>query len=391
VATAYAGARPCFGPEYIIPAPFDPRLISRIPAAVAQAAIDSGVARREITDMHAYQGALAARLNPTVGTLQVIFNQLRSDPKRVVFAQGEEEKVIRAAIAFYNSGYGTPILVGRENEIEEALERLGVELPAGIHISSARNTEQTRRYADWLYERLQRRGYLHRDCVRLTNTDRNIFAAIMVELGDADAMVTGLTRSFFVSYENVRLVVDAKPGKRVFGLSILITGGRTVFIADSSVTERPNAEELADIAEQSAQVARRFGHEPRVALMSFSNFGNPLSKGTDHIREAVRILEGRNVDFEFEGEMSADVALNAELRAMYPFTRLSGPANVLIMPGLFTANIATKLVHELGAAKLVGPLLLGLEKAVQVAPMVSSSSDLVNIAALAAYVATGDL
>jgi malate dehydrogenase (oxaloacetate-decarboxylating)(NADP+) len=391
VASAYAGQRPAFGPEYIIPAPFDPRLITHIPAAVAKAAMESGVARRPIEDMHAYQGALAARLNPTIGTLQIIFNQARSDPKRVVFAQGEEEKVIRAAVAFHNSGYGTPILVGRETEIRATLDNLGIELPDGIQISNARHTEISKRYADWLYQRLQRQGYLYRDCLRLTNTDRNVFASIMVELGDADAVVTGLTRNFFVSYETVRLVVDARPGSRVFGLSMLVSGGRTVFISDTSVNEMPDARELADIAEQSAQVARRFGHEPRVALMSFSNFGNPLSPRADHIREAVRILESRNVDFEFDGEMSADVALNMELRKPYPFCRLSGPANVLIMPGLFTANISSKLAHELGGARLIGPLLVGLEKAVQIAPMGSSASDIVNMAALAAYVASRDL
>ncbi len=385
VAVAYKGERPQYGPQYIIPVPFDPRLVSYVPPAVAQAAMDSGVARRPIVDMAGYRNELRARLDPTAGSLQMIFDQVRANPKRIVFAEGEEEKVIRAALAYRNAGYGTPVLVGREPQIRETMERIGLHGIDDLEIHNARVSPNRERYTEYLYERLQRQGALYRDCVRYVNQDRNVFAACMVVHGDGDVMVTGLTRSYSVSYEDIRRVLDPMPGRRVFGLSIMIARGRTVFIADTTVHERPSAVELADIAMQSAAVARRLGHEPRVALLSFSNFGNPASPLSERIRDAVTLMDTRDLNFEYDGEMSPDVALTPELMSLYPFCRLSGPANVLIMPALHSANISSKLLQELGGGTVIGPLLIGLAKSAQIVQMGATVSDLVNISALAAH------
>ncbi len=386
VAAAYKGKRLRYGPEYIIPAPFDPRLISHVPPAVARAAMETGVARRPIENEESYVRRLSARLDPTVGQLQMIFDRVRQNPKRVVFAEGEEERVIRAAVAFTNAGYGTAVLIGRRNVIEEQFRDLGITPPENIEIFNARDgLKSLHIYYNYLYERLQRRGYLFRDCVRMVNQDRNVFAACLVATGDADAMITGITRRFSVAFKDIRRVIDPLPGKQVFGLSVIIAKERTVFMADTSVHELPDAQKIADFAVQAAQVARHLGHEPRVALLSYSTFGNPMLKTSDRLREAVKLLDQRDLDFEYEGEISADVALNMELMSLYPFSRLSGPANVLIMPALHSANIASKLAHELGGASVIGPLLVGLSKSAQVVPMGSSVSDLVNRAALAAY------
>ena len=385
VAAAYRGQRLQYGPEYIIPAPFDPRLISHVPPAVARAAMDSGVARRPIIDEAAYLRELRARLDPTAGQLQLILDAVRANPKRVVFAEGEEEKVIRAALAFRAAGYGSPILIGREDRIHETMAAMGLGGAEGLEIHNARESTNRERYYDILYNRLQRKGALYRDCQRMVNQDRNVFAACMVAEGDADAMVTGVTRRFGVAYEEIRRVIDAIPRRRVFGISIVVARGRTVFIADTTVHEQPTPVELADIAEQSAAVARRLGHEPRVALLSFSTFGNPLSDVTERIRSAVSLLDSKEQDFEYDGEMSADVALNPEVMALYPFCRLSGPANVLIMPALHSANIAAKLMQSLGGGTVIGPLLVGLGHAAQVVPIGSTVSDLVNMAAMAAH------
>jgi len=388
VAAAYAGQRPHYGPDYIIPVPFDPRLIGQVPPQVAQAAMDSGVARRPIVDIGAYRNQLRARLDPTAGSLQLILDQVRSDPKRVVFAEGEEEKVIRAAFAFREAGYGTPILLGREDRVLETARQAGLSGIEELEIHNARLSESTARYAEFLYRRLQRRGYLQRDCQRLVNLDRNVFAACMVANGDADALVTGLTRSYSVALEEVRRVIDPKPGRRLFGLSIIVARGRTVFVADTTVHELPTSVELADIAEQSAQVARSLGHEPRVALLSFSTFGNPAGEGPQHIRDAVSLMDTRDHDFEYDGDIAADVALNEELKELYPFCRLSGPANVLVMPGLHAANISSKLLQALGGGTVIGPLLIGLDKPVQIVQMGVTVSDVVNMAALATHDAT---
>lgn len=385
VAAAYQGERPRFGPQYIIPVPFDPRLIREIPPAVAKAAMDTGVARAPIVDMEAYRNRLQARLNPTAGTLQVIMDKVRRDPKRVVFAEGEEERVIRAAIAFRDAGLGHPILVGREEQIRATMRDIGLDASAGLDIRNARVSEKVPEYTDFLYEKQQRNGYLYRDCHRLVSNDRNIFSAVMVERGDADAMVTGVTRTYSVALEEVRRVIDAVDHKRPIGVTLVVAGGRTVLVADTNVHEMPTPEELADIATQAAEVARRLGYEPRVAMLANSSFGTHIHERPSTVRDAVRILDSRKVDFEYDGEMAADVALNRETMALYPFCRLSDTANVLVMPAIHAASISTKLLRVLGGSTLIGPLLVGLKRPVQIVPMTATVSDLVNMAALAAY------
>ncbi|MBZ0228058.1 MAG: NADP-dependent malic enzyme, partial [Bauldia sp.] len=332
VAAAYQGVRPKFGPAYIIPVPFDPRLISEIPAAVAQAAMDSGVARKPIEDMAAYRVQLSARRDPIVGTLQRIFQRVRRAPKRVVFAEGEEEQMIRAAVSFVHHKLGTAILIGREETVRATAERAGLDISEGIEIHNARLSRRNADYADLLYARLQRRGFLFRDCQRLVNTDRNHFGACMVAFGDADAMVAGVSRNFSTVLDDYRRVIDPKPGHRVIGISLVLAKGRTVLIADTAVHDMPTAEELADIAVEAAGVARRLGYEPKVAMLAYSTFGQPEGERAKRIREAVEILDQRHVEFEYDGEMAADVALNPKAMAAYPFCRLSGPANVLVMP-----------------------------------------------------------
>ncbi|HEX5508301.1 MAG TPA: NADP-dependent malic enzyme [Pseudolabrys sp.] len=388
VAAAY-GMRPKFGPDYIIPVPFDPRLISAVPPAVAKAAMDTGVARRPIVDMDGYREQLRSRRDPIAGTLVQVFARLRRQPRRVVFAEGEEEQVIRAAASFVQQGLGTALLVGREDRVKETARETGIELGDGMEIVNARLSTRNAQYTNFLYERLQRRGFLLRDCQRMVNQDRNHFAACMVALGDADAMVTGVTRNFSVALEDVLHVIDAKPGHRVIGVSLIIARGRTVLVADTAVTEMPTADELAEIAIEAAGVARRLGHEPRVAMLAFSNFGQPPGERSERVQAAVRILDQKRVDFEYDGEMAADVALNQELAAPYPFTRLSGPANVLVMPAFHSASISTKMVQELGGATVIGPLLVGLDRPVQIVQLGAKDNQLVNMAALAAYNVSG--
>ena len=388
VASAY-GARPKFGPDYIIPVPFDPRLISFVPPAVAQAAMDTGVARKPIVDMDAYRHQLNARRDPIAGTLVHVFDRLRRQPKRVVFAEGEEEQVIRAAASFVHQGLGTALLVGREDRVRQSAQENGIELGEGIEIVNARLSTRNASYINYLYERLQRRGYLVRDCQRLVNQDRNHFAACMVALGDADAMVTGVTRNFSVALEDVRHVIDPKPGHRVIGVSVVVARGRTVLVADTAVTEMPTAQEIAEIAIESAGVARRLGYEPRLALLAFSTFGHPQGERSARVIEAVKILDSKRVDFEYDGEMAADVALNPELMTAYPFCRLSGPANVLVMPAFHSASISTKMLQELGGAMVIGPLLVGLDRPVQIVQLGAKDNQLVNMAALAAYNVSG--
>ncbi len=385
VATAYSSNRLTYGPDYIIPAPFDPRLIVAVPMAVAKAAMASGVATRPIEDFTAYEHELSGRLDPTAASLQSIFDKVRREPKRVVFAEGEEERSIRAAFAFHNAGYGKPLLVGREDRIRATMAEMGL---AGdiLEIHNAATSTRNQDYMDFLYARLGRKGSLRRDCQRMVNQNRNVFAACMVALGDADAMVTGLTRSFHVAFEDIMRALDARPGERVFGLSILVARGRSLVIADTSVHELPNGQELADIAVQTAAQARKMGHEPRVALLSFSSFGDPMREKAQRVRDAVAELDRRQPDFEYDGEMGVSVALNYELmRELYPFCRLSGPANVLIMPGLHSANICAKLVQQIGAGTVIGPLLIGLDKPVQIVQLGATVNDLVTAAAIAAH------
>jgi malate dehydrogenase (oxaloacetate-decarboxylating)(NADP+) len=388
VAAAY-GARPKYGPDYIIPVPFDPRLISFIPPAVAKAAMETGVARKPISDMEAYRVALRSRRDPVAGVLARVFERLRRQPKRVVFAEGEEEQVIRAAASFVHQGYGTALLVGREERVRETAKIAGIELGHGIEIINARLSNRNAVYAAYLYERLQRKGFLQRDCQRLVNQDRNHFAACMVSLNDADAMVTGVTRNFSAALADVTHCIDPKPGHRVMGVSLVIARGRTVLVADTAVTEMPDAQDLAEIAIEAAGVARKFGHEPRLALLAFSTFGHPPGERAARVQQAVRLLDQRRVDFEYDGEMAADIALNPDLMAAYPFCRLSGPANVLIMPAFHSAAISTKMLQELGGATVIGPLLVGLDRPVQIVGLSATDSELVNMAGLAAFNVSG--
>ncbi|MHA7969511.1 NADP-dependent malic enzyme [Rhizobium sp. CAU 1783] len=386
VAAAYQGNRPRFGAQYIIPVPFDPRLISAIPVAVAKAAMETGVARKAIDDLDAYARELSARRDPIAATTQRLYERVRQNPKRVVFAEGEEEQVMRAAISFVNQGLGTAILLGRDAPLKETAERAGIDLDRpGIEVVNARVSNRVEAYTEYLYSRLQRKGYLLRDCQRLVNTDRNHFAACMVALGDADAMVTGTTRNYSTALEDVRRCIDPQPGHRVIGVSLALTRGRTVLVADTAVHDMPTAEELADIAEEAAGLAHRLGYEPRVALLAYSTFGHPTGERSERLREAVKILDKRRVDFEYDGEMGADVALNAHRMEQYPFCRLSGTANVLVMPAIHSASISTKMLQELGGSTVIGPLLVGLEKSVQIAQIGAKDTDIVNMAAIAAY------
>ncbi|MCF3639202.1 NADP-dependent malic enzyme [Rhizobium sp. TRM95111] len=386
VAAAYQGNRPRFGPQYIIPVPFDPRLISAIPVAVAKAAMESGVARRALPDLDAYARELKARRDPIASTLQQIYARVRRQPKRVVFAEGEEEQMMRAAISYVNQQLGTAILVGREERMRETAEKAGIDLDRpGVELLNARISKRNDAYTDYLYARLQRKGYLFRDAQRLIHNDRNHFAACMVALGDADAMVTGLTRNYSTALEDVRRCIDAKPGHRVIGASLALCRGRTVLVADTAVHDMPSSEELADIAEEAAGLARRLGYVPRVAMLAYSTFGHPSGERSERVREAVKILDKRRVDFEYDGEMAADVALNPKIMEQYPFCRLSGPGNVLVMPAFHSASIATKMLQELGGSTVIGPLLVGLDKSVQIVSMGAKDSDIVNLAALAAH------
>jgi len=382
VAMAY-GVQHSFGPEYIIPAPFDPRLMELVPSAVAKAAMDSGVATKPILDMEAYRQQLRARLNPTTSVLSLAYEGARARPKRVLFAEGEEEVVLRAAIAFKEGGYGTPVLVGRD-DVYDRLKALGVSNPQEYEVHNSRHSPLVPKMVDFVYNRLQRRGYLRRDVERMINQDRNVFGSALLQLGEADAMITGITRTWAESMRQVKRVIDPEAGRTPFGIHVLVGQSHTVFIADTTVNERPTGEQLADFAEQTAQVARRMGHEPRVAMLSYSTFGNPKGAWVDNIRDAVSELDKRNVGFEYEGEMPPDVALNPKQLANYPFARLSGPANILIMPGLQSAHIAAKLLRELGGDSVIGPMLIGMEKPVQIAPMTSTASELVTLAVLAA-------
>ncbi|WP_419907470.1 NADP-dependent malic enzyme [Hoeflea sp.] len=386
VAAAYRGNRPRFGPHYIIPVPFDPRLLSDVPRAVARAAMDSGVAQRPIVDLEAYGRELSARRDPIASTLQRIYQRVRRQPRRVVFAEGEEEHVMRAAVSYANQQLGTAILLGRTEQMEEMAKQADIDLQKpGIELVNARVSRRVEAYTEYLYARLQRNGYLYRDCQRLINTDRNHFGSCMVALGDADAMVTGTTRNYSTALEDVRRCVDVKPGHRVIGVSLALCRGRTVLVADTAVIDMPDSEELADIAEEAAGVARRLGYEPRVAMLAYSTFGHPRGERAERVREAVNILDKRRVDFEYDGEMAADVALNLDVMRQYPFCRLSGPANVLVMPAFHSASISTKMLQELGGSTVIGPLLVGLDKSIQIVSMGARDSDIVNMAAIAAY------
>jgi malate dehydrogenase (oxaloacetate-decarboxylating)(NADP+) len=384
VATAYNLIDvPRFGPDYLIPRPFDPRLIVVIAPAVAKAAMDSGVAQKPIEDFEAYRMSLRARLNPTTSVLTNVYEEAKKAPKRVVFAEAEEDIALRAAIQLRDFGYGTPVLVGRTQAVKDKLRELGVADPDSFEIQNSADSSYVPAMVDYLYQRLQRRGYTGRDVRRLVNQDRNVFASLLVALGHGDAMISGLTRPFAQTMREVSLVLDPKPDALPFGIHLMIGKNYTVFLADTTINERPSAQGLAHIARETARVARALGHEPRVAFLSYSTFGNPPGKWLENIRDAVHILDADDPGFEYEGEMAPDAALNPQVMKLYPFSRLSAPANVLVMPGLQSANLSAKLLRELAGNAVIGPMLIGMEKPVQIAPMTASAPDLLTLAVLA--------
>ena len=389
VAAAYGGQSMQFGRDYIIPAPFDPRLMEVVSSAVAKGAMDSGVAQKPIEDFDAYRHSLKSRLNPTTSVLTQVYGKARLNPKRVVFAEAEDEVVLRAAIQFKEGGYGEPVLVGRDQAVRDKLTELGIEQPEAYEIHNSAISPHVPAMIDVLYERLQRRGFMKRDVRRMVNQDRNVFSSLLVKLGYADAMITGVTRPFAQSMREIRQVLDPAPGKVPFGIHLMIGKAYTVFLADTTINERPSSEELAAIARGTAEVAKKLGHEPRVAFLSYSTFGNPPGRWLENIREAVALLDADDPGFEYEGEMAPDAALNPATMANYPFMRLSAPANVLVMPGLQSANLSAKLLRELAGNATIGPMLIGMEKPVQIAAMSSNASDILTLAVLAAAEVVG--
>ena len=384
VSAAYSGRHMEYGKEYIIPAPFDPRLMTTVPVAVARAAMVTGVARKPIIDIAGYKKELAARRDPTANSMQHIYDKVRANPQRMIFAEGEEEKIIRAAVQWRDNGYGAPVLVGRVDRIEASMKKMQIADYQNIEITNAAVSEHVEAYIDYLYPRLSRHGYLHRDVGRMVKNDRNIFASCMLALGHGDALMTGLTRNYTVSLENIVKVIDVKDDEPLFGISIIVAKGKTLFIADTTVNELPDSETLAQIACKTAEVARKMGHEPRVALLSYSTFGNPMREKSERIRETVEVLDHMKVDFEYDGEMSAGVALNKEMMSLYPFCRLYGPANVLIMPALNSAHISSQLLQELGDGVTIGPVTVGLERPAQIMQMTATVSEIMNLAAVTA-------
>ncbi len=386
VVAAMGGERPHYGKDYIIPSTFDPRLISVIPAAVAKAAIESGVARKKIDDFEVYKDQLKQRLDPTVTIMQGINSFIKKNQKRIVFADGEDENTLKAAIAFKNSKLGIPILVGKESKIKEQIKKIGYSENFDIEIVNSKDEKKRNRYVKHLFEKLQReQGLLERDCDRMIRNDRVIWATSMVACGDADGAVTGNTRRFGASLEKIKQVVDVRKGEIMFGLNMIVHKGKTIFIGDTSVHEYPTSEQMAEIAISTARVVRLFGFDPKVAFVSHSTFGQPLTNRTKHIRNAVEILKEKKVDFEFDGDMQPDVALNAEYKELYPFAKIVGKANILIMPGQHSAAISYKLMKTLGDTKVIGPLLVGLGLPIEIAPLRTSTSELINLASIAAY------
>ena len=387
VVAAMGGERPTYGREYIIPSTFDPRLISVIPVAVAKAAIKTGVARKKIDNFNIYSEQLKQRLDPSVTIMQGINNQIKKTQKKVVFADGEDENTLKAAIAFKNAGLGIPLIVAKEEIIKKKLKEIGYSENFNIEIVNAKKNKILReKYIKFLFTKLHRKeGLLERDCDKMARNDRVIWASCMVECGDADAMVTGNTRRYSQSLKKITKVIDARPGEIMFGLNMVVSKGKTVFIADTTVHEYPTSKQLAEIAKSTARVVRLFGFDPKVAFLSHSTFGQPVTSRTKHIIDAVDILKKMNVDFKFDGDMQPDVALNTEYKELYPMSEIVGNANVLIMPGQHSAAISYKIMKTLGDVKGIGPLLIGLGRAIEVAPLRSSTSDILNLASVAAY------
>jgi len=386
VVAAMGGERPKYGKNYIIPSTFDPRLISVIPVAVAKAAAKSGVARKKIDNFEIYSEQLKQRLDPSVTIMQGINSQIKKNQKTVVFADGEDENTLKAAIAFKNSGLGTPIIVAKEKVVKQRLKEIGYAENFNIKIVNSTDKNKREKYVKFLFKKLHRdEGLLERDCDRMVRNDRVIWGACMVSNGDADAMVTGNTRRYAQSLEKIKKVVDPRPGEIMFGLNMLVNKGKTVFIGDTTVNEYPSSQELAEIAISSARVVRLFGFDPKVAFLSHSTFGQPITSRTKHIRDAVEIHKNKKVDFKFDGDMQPDVALSEEYAELYPFSEIVGNANILIMPGQHSAAISYKIMKALGGSKVIGPLLVGLGQPIEIAPLRSSTSDIINLASVAAY------
>ena len=386
VAAAMGGDRPRYGKDYIIPSTFDPRLISIIPSAVAKAAMDSGVSRIDIKDFEIYKEQLKQRLNPSVTIMQGINSHIKKNQKRIVFADGEDENTLKAAIAFKNSKLGIPILIGKKEKIKERIKEIGYDENFNIEIINSQDSEKRDKYVSFLFKKMQReQGLLERDCDRLVRNDRVIWASCMVACGDADGAVTGNTRRFGASLDKIKQVIDPRQGEIMFGLNMVVSKGKTIFVGDTSVNEYPSSEELAEIAISSARVVKLFGFVPKVAFVSHSTFGQPLTSRTKHIKKAVEILKSKNVDFDFDGDMQPDVALNTEYKELYPFSSIVGNANILIMPGQHSAAISYKMMKSLGDTKVIGPLLIGLGQPIEIAPLRSSTSEIINLASVAAY------
>ena len=386
VVAAMGGERPKYGKDYIIPSTFDPRLISEIPIAVAKAAIKSGVAKKEIVDFDIYREQLKQRLDPSVTIMQGINSQIRKTQKKIVFADGEDENTLKAAIAFKNSKLGVPLLVGKKQKIKEQLKNIGYSEDFDIQITNSTDKEKRERYVKYLFKKLQREeGLLERDCDRLVRNDRVTWASCMVACGDADGAVTGNTRRFGSSFQKINKVIDSRPGEIMFGLNMIVNKGKTVFIGDTSVHEYPTSEQLAEIAISASRVVRLFGFDPKVAFVSHSTFGQPVTSRTKHIRNAVEILKQKKVDFKFDGDMQPDVALSEEYNELYPFSEIVGNANILIMPGQHSAAISYKMMKTMSGAKVIGPLLIGLGQPIEIAPLRSSTSEILNLASVAAY------
>ncbi|OUS09120.1 NADP-dependent malic enzyme [Rhodobacterales bacterium 52_120_T64] len=384
VALAY-GKKLAFGRDYIIPTPFDPRLIYIIPPAVAKAGMDTGVARRPVIDMEAYELSLKARLDPTASILQSLNVRAKRQQARILFAEGDDARVVRAAVAYRRAGLGQPVVVGRPDEVAGFLEAAGMpEAIDEIEVVNAATTEHLEQYKDYLYTRLQRKGFDKRDCHVLASRDRHVFASLMLAHDHVDGMVTGATRKSAQVLSQINHVFDASTEGGAVGITVVLAGGRMVLIADTLVHEWPEAEDLADIAERAAALARDLGLEPRVALASFSTFGYPVSERAEKMTMAVDVLDKRHVNFEYDGEMTVDVALNPEVMKHYPFCRLTGPANILVVPARHSASISVKLMQEMGGATVIGPILTGIDKQVKICSTTSTVNDILNMAIMAA-------
>jgi malate dehydrogenase (oxaloacetate-decarboxylating)(NADP+) len=352
---------------------------------VAEAAIKSGAARKKIEDFELYKDQLSNRLDPSMSLMQGINAKIRKNPKRVIFAEGEDENMLKAAIEFGRNKLGIPILIGVEKRIRDQLKKIGLDENYKIEIVNSTDKEKREKYVKHLYKKLQREGQLERDVDRLVRNDRIAWGSSMIACKDADAMVTGNIRHYAASIEKLKYVVEARPGEEIFGMTMIVSKGKTILVADTNVQDFPSSERLVNVSKSCVRVARLFGFDPKVAFLSHSTFGKPISKNTKHVRDAIQILKKEKVDFDFDGEMQPDVALNPIYQEIYPFSKIVGNANILIMPALHSAAISTKLMKVFGGGKLIGPLLIGLGLPIEVAPLRASTSEILNLASIASY------